>query len=136
MSFWRRNKGDKFSSSILGLDKSIEELQAQEAAVERELGVRFSKAIEKTRDSINNRLDQVFEGRKQIDEGLLDELEEVDDLDLEDVFLSRCVGSLQPRVERFQRAAIGGGTGNPRRRNSASRRHSLKERVRERPVNR
>src|SRR5688572_25614876 len=77
MSFWRRNKGDKFSSSILGLDKSIEELQAQEAAVERELGVRFSKAIEKTRDSINNRLDQVFEGRKQIDEGLLDELEEM-----------------------------------------------------------
>src|SRR5215207_5435471 len=75
--FWRRNKEDKFSSSILGLDKSVEELKAQEEAVEKEIGVRFAKAIEKTRNSINNRLDQVFEGRKQIDEGLLDELEEM-----------------------------------------------------------
>jgi fused signal recognition particle receptor len=75
--FWRRNKEDKFSSSILGLDKSIEELQAQEAAVEKEIGVRFAKAIEKTRDSLNNRLDKIFEGRKQIDETLLDELEEM-----------------------------------------------------------
>ncbi len=75
--FWRRNREDKFSSSVLGLDKSIEELQAQEAAVERELGQRFSKAIEKTRDSINNRLDTIFEGRKQIDDQLLDELEEM-----------------------------------------------------------
>ncbi len=75
--FWRRKKEDKFSTSVLGLDKSIEELQAQEAAVEKELGVRFSKAIAKTRDSINNRLDTIFEGRKQIDEALLDELEEM-----------------------------------------------------------
>ncbi len=75
--FWRRNKNDKFSSSVLGLDKSIEELKEQEAAVERELGVRFSKAIAKTRDSINTRLDTIFEGRKQIDEALLDDLEEM-----------------------------------------------------------
>ena len=75
--FWRRKKEDTFSSSILGLDKSMEELKAQEEAVEREIGVRFSKAIEKTRDSINNRLDTIFEGRKQIDEQLLDELEEM-----------------------------------------------------------
>jgi len=76
--FWRRKKDeDKFSISTLGLDKSIEELQAQEAAVEREIGVRFSKAIEKTRHSINNRLDTVFEGRKRIDEQFLDELEEL-----------------------------------------------------------
>jgi fused signal recognition particle receptor len=77
MAFWRRKKGDKFSILTLGLDKSIEELQAQEAAVEREIGVRFSKAIEKTRDSINTKLDNIFEGRKQIDEQLLDELEEM-----------------------------------------------------------
>jgi fused signal recognition particle receptor len=75
--FWRRNKEDKFSSSVLGLDKSIEELKAQEEAVERELGVRFSRAIEKTRDSINTRLDSIFEGRKKIDEAFLDELEEL-----------------------------------------------------------
>lgn len=75
--FWRRNKNDKFSSSVLGLDKSLEELKEQEAAVERELGVRFSKAIAKTRDSINTRLDTIFEGRKQIDEALLDDLEEM-----------------------------------------------------------
>jgi len=75
--FWRRNKEDKFSSSVLGLEKSIEELKAQEEAVEKEFGVRFSKAIEKTRNSINNRLDTIFESRKQIDEAFLDELEEM-----------------------------------------------------------
>ncbi|MEP7212398.1 MAG: signal recognition particle-docking protein FtsY [Acidobacteriota bacterium] len=75
--FWRRNKEDKFSSSVLGLDKSIEELKAQEEAVEKEIGVRFTRAIEKTRDSINTKLDTIFEGRKQIDEALLDELEEM-----------------------------------------------------------
>ena len=77
MAFWRRNKEDKFSSSVLGLDKTVEELKAQEAAVEKELGVRFNRAIEKTRDSINTRLDTIFEGRKQIDDELLDELEEM-----------------------------------------------------------
>ncbi|MBK9153139.1 MAG: signal recognition particle-docking protein FtsY [Chloracidobacterium sp.] len=77
MAFWRRNKGDKFSTSTLGLDKTIEELQAQEAAVEKEIGVRFSKAIAKTRDSLNNKLDTIFENRKQIDDQLLDELEEM-----------------------------------------------------------
>jgi len=75
--FWRRKKEDSFSSSVLGLDKSIEELKAQEAAVESEFGVRFSRAIEKTRDSINTRLDSIFENRKQIDEAFLDELEEM-----------------------------------------------------------
>ena len=74
MSFWRRKKS---STSVLGLDRSIEELQAEEAAVEREIGVRFSQAIAKTRDSINVRLDTIFEGRKQIDDELLDELEEM-----------------------------------------------------------
>jgi len=76
-SFWRRKKDDPFSTSVLGLDKSIEELKEQEAAVEREIGVRFTKAIEKTRDSINTRLDNIFEGRKQIDDAFLDELEEM-----------------------------------------------------------
>ena len=76
-SFWRRKKEDPFSTSILGLDKSIEELKAQEEAVEREFGVRFSKAIQKTRNSINSRLDTIFENRKQIDEVFLDELEEM-----------------------------------------------------------
>ena len=75
--FWRRKKEDSFSTSVLGLDKSIEELKAQEEAVEREIGVRFNKAIEKTRNSINDRLDTVFQGRKQIDEAFLDELEEL-----------------------------------------------------------
>jgi fused signal recognition particle receptor len=76
-SFWRRKKNDPFSTSVLGLDKSIEELKAQEEAVEREFGVRFSKAIEKTRNSINSRLDTIFESRKQIDDVFLDELEEM-----------------------------------------------------------
>ncbi|MBA3769358.1 MAG: signal recognition particle-docking protein FtsY [Blastocatellia bacterium] len=72
--FWRRNK---YETSILGLEKSIEELQAQEAAAERELSVRFNKAIEKTRSSIDSRLDTIFEGRKKIDDAFLDELEEL-----------------------------------------------------------
>lgn len=75
--FWRRKKEDAASNSVLGLDLSLEELKAKEAAVEREIGVRFTKAIAKTRDSINNRLDSVFESRKQIDEAFLDELEEM-----------------------------------------------------------
>ena len=76
--FWRRKKDeDKFSTSVLGLDKSIEELKAREEAVEKELGVRFYNAIEKTRYSINNKLDTIFENRKQIDEAFLDELEEM-----------------------------------------------------------
>ena len=75
--FWRRKKDeDKFSTSILGLDKSMEELKAQEEAVEREFAIRFSKAIEKTKHSINNKIDTIFENRKQIDEKFLDELEE------------------------------------------------------------
>ena len=75
--FWRRKKDeDKFSTSVLGLDKSIEELKAQEEAVEREFAIRFSKAIEKTKHSINNKIDTIFENRKQIDEKFLDELEE------------------------------------------------------------
>ncbi|MFN2501510.1 MAG: signal recognition particle-docking protein FtsY [Pyrinomonadaceae bacterium] len=77
MAFWRRNKQDSFSTSVLGLDKTIEELQAQEAAAERELSVRFDRAIEKTRHSVNTRLDTLFEGRKQIDDQFLGELEEM-----------------------------------------------------------
>ncbi|REJ78438.1 MAG: signal recognition particle-docking protein FtsY [Acidobacteria bacterium] len=78
MAFWRRkSKEDKFSSSVLGLDKSLEELKAEEERVEKEFGVRFNKAIAKTRDSINSRLDTVFENRKKIDEAFLEELEEM-----------------------------------------------------------
>ncbi len=76
--FWRRNKDkDKFSTSTLGLDKSMEELKAEEERIEREFRVRFNKAIAKTRNSINDRLDNIFENRKQIDEAFLDELEEM-----------------------------------------------------------
>ena len=74
--FWRRKKEDPFSTSVLGLDKSMEQLKAEEERVEREIGVRFNNAIEKTRHTLNDRLDTVFQGRKQIDETLLDELEE------------------------------------------------------------
>jgi fused signal recognition particle receptor len=72
--FWKRKEEQ---TSVLGLDKTVEELKAQEEAVEKEFAVRFNRAIEKTRDSINNKLDTIFEGRKQIDEAFLDELEEM-----------------------------------------------------------
>jgi fused signal recognition particle receptor len=76
--FWRRKKDEGLQSgSVLGLDRSLEQLKADEEAAEREVGVRFLYAIEKTRDSINSRLDSVFEGRKKIDEVFLEELEEM-----------------------------------------------------------
>src|ERR1044072_4678640 len=63
-----------FQSSVLGLNLSMEELQAQEAALEQEFSARFRRAVAATRDSLSDRLDTVFAGRKQIDEELLDQL--------------------------------------------------------------
>jgi len=65
-----------FSTSILGLDRSIEELQGEEAALERTFEKRFKNAIAATRESLSEKIDTVFQGRKQIDAELLDELEE------------------------------------------------------------
>lgn len=65
-----------FATSVLGLNLSMEELQAQEAALEQEFSARFRKAVSATRESLSEKLDTVFQGRKQIDETLLDELEE------------------------------------------------------------
>ena len=65
-----------FATSVLGLNLSMEELQAQEAALEQEFSARFRRAVSATRDSFSERLDTVFQGRKTIDEDLLDELEE------------------------------------------------------------
>lgn len=65
-----------FSSSILGLDLSVEELQAREAALEQEFSARFRRAVSATRESLSERLDTVFVARKQIDDELLDQLEE------------------------------------------------------------
>src|SRR5947209_14027836 len=65
-----------WQTSVLGLNLSMEELQAQEAALEQEFSARFRRAVAATRDSLSERLDTVFQGLKQIDENLLDELEE------------------------------------------------------------
>jgi fused signal recognition particle receptor len=65
-----------FSSSILGLDRSIEELQAEEAALEQEFATRFRRAVASTRESLSEKIDTIFQGRKVIDAELLDELEE------------------------------------------------------------
>lgn len=65
-----------FQTSVLGLNLSMEELQAQEAALEQEFSARFRRAVSATRESLSERLDSVFQGLKQIDENLLDELEE------------------------------------------------------------
>lgn len=66
-----------FQTSVLGLNLSIEQLQAQEAALEQEFSARFRRAVSATRESLSDKLDTVFAGRKQIDEELLDQLEEV-----------------------------------------------------------
>ena len=65
-----------FSTSILGLDRSLEELQAEEAALEQAFAARFTRAIASTRESLSEKIDTVFQGRKKIDAELLDELEE------------------------------------------------------------
>ena len=65
-----------FATSVLGLNLSMEELQAQETALEQEFSARFRRAVSATRESLAGRLDTVFQGLKQIDENLLDELEE------------------------------------------------------------
>jgi fused signal recognition particle receptor len=65
-----------FQTSVLGLDLTIEELQAQEAALEQEFSVRFRRAISATRESLSETIDSVFQSRKKIDAELLDELEE------------------------------------------------------------
>jgi fused signal recognition particle receptor len=65
-----------FQSSVLGLDRSMEELQAEVESLEQTYAVRFQRAIEKTRESLSERIDTVFQGRKVIDAELLDELEE------------------------------------------------------------
>ena len=65
-----------FATSVLGLNLTIEELQAQEAALEQEFSARFRRAVAATRESLSEKIDTVFQGRKQIDEDLLEELEE------------------------------------------------------------
>jgi fused signal recognition particle receptor len=65
-----------WQTSVLGLDLSIEQLQAQEAALEQELAARFRRAVSATRESLSERIDTVFAGAKKIDAELLDELEE------------------------------------------------------------
>jgi fused signal recognition particle receptor len=64
------------SSSILGLNRTEEELQAEIEALEQTYATRFTRAIAATRDTLSERIDKVFENRKQIDAELLDELEE------------------------------------------------------------
>jgi fused signal recognition particle receptor len=66
-----------FQTSVLGLNLSMEELQAQEAALEQEFSARFRRAVAATRETLSDKLDTLFAGRKQIDEELLDQLEEV-----------------------------------------------------------
>ncbi|HEV2706532.1 MAG TPA: signal recognition particle-docking protein FtsY [Pyrinomonadaceae bacterium] len=65
-----------FTTSVLGLDRSMEELKAEEEALEQAFANRFRRAIAATRESLSERIDTVFQGRKVIDAELLDELEE------------------------------------------------------------
>lgn len=65
-----------WQTSVLGLDLSIEQLHAREAALEQEFSARFRRAVSATRESLSQRIDTVFAGAKKIDAELLDELEE------------------------------------------------------------
>ena len=72
----QRPASSPFQTSVLGLELSLDELQAREAALAHEFAARFRRAVASTRDSLSQRIDSVFAGRKQIDAMLLDELEE------------------------------------------------------------
>src|SRR5262249_60814123 len=65
-----------WQTSVLGLDLSLEQLQAREAELEQEFSARFRRAVAATRESLSEKIDTVFAGAKQIDADLLDELEE------------------------------------------------------------
>jgi fused signal recognition particle receptor len=65
-----------WQTSVLGLDLTIEQLQAREAALDQEFSARFRRAVSATRESLSQRIDNVFAGAKRIDAELLDELEE------------------------------------------------------------
>ena len=56
-----------WQTSVLGLDLSIEQLQAREAALEQEFSARFRRAVSATRESLSQRIDTVFAGAKKID---------------------------------------------------------------------
>jgi fused signal recognition particle receptor len=71
-----RQPSTPWQTSVLGLDLSIEQLQAREAALEQEFSARFRRAVSATRESLSQRIDTVFAGAKKIDAELLDELEE------------------------------------------------------------
>src|SRR5258708_22502699 len=72
----RSQASTPWQTSVLGLDLSIEQLQAQEAALEQELAARFRRAVAATRESLSEKIDTVFAGAKKIDVELLDKLEE------------------------------------------------------------
>src|SRR5258708_2492033 len=65
-----------WQTSVLGLDLSIEQLQAREATLEQEFSARFRRAVASTRESLSEKIDAAFAGAKQLDATLLDELEE------------------------------------------------------------
>jgi len=101
MVFWRRK--ETLSTSILGLDKSIEELKAEEERIEKEFSFRFANAIEKTRNSLTEKLNSVFRAGRKIDDSLLDELEEI--LISSDVGVStttEILDSIRSKVSRGQ----------------------------------
>src|ERR1051325_7246687 len=72
----KNSNATPWQTSVLGLDLSIEQLQAREAALEQEFSARFRRAVAATRESLSERIDTVFAGAKRIDAELLDELEE------------------------------------------------------------
>ena len=49
-----------WQTSVLGLDLSIEQLQAREAALEQELSARFRRAVAATRESLSEKIDTVL----------------------------------------------------------------------------
>src|SRR6266550_3685309 len=63
----RSQASTPWQTSVLGLDLSIEQLQAQEAALEQELSARFRRAVAATRESLSEKIDTVFAGAKQIE---------------------------------------------------------------------
>jgi len=54
-----------WQTSVLGLNLSIEDLQAQEAALEQEFSARFRRAVAATRESLSEKIDTVSPAQRR-----------------------------------------------------------------------
>jgi fused signal recognition particle receptor len=71
--FWKRKKEEIVT---LGLNKPVEQLQAEIEETQESLFEKFRTAVVTTRENLTNRIESVVAGKQKIDADLLEQLEE------------------------------------------------------------